>query len=86
MLPDKVGKILESIVFPGTLLGFLPNQLGLIEHQNEIPVAKSLFDFGQKTMAKGVLRIGKELISGWQLDFDASVPLQSLLDGGSYFP
>jgi hypothetical protein len=86
VLPDQVGKILESIVFPRTLLGFLLNQLGLVEHQNEIPVAKSLFDPGQKIMAKGMLRIGKELIPGWQLDFDVSVPLQSLLDSGSYFP
>jgi hypothetical protein len=37
-------------------------------------------------MAKSALRVGKELISGWQLDFDVSVPLQSLLDSGSYFP
>jgi hypothetical protein len=75
VLPGQVEEILESIFFPTTLLGLLPNQLSLVEHQNEIPVAKGLFDPGQKITAKGVLRIGKELILGWQLDFDVSVPL-----------
>jgi len=78
VLVGQTEQVTPNTVWPGNLLGF-------VEHQEEMPVAKSLTDPGQKMVAKNALGIGQELLLRWQLDLDVSVS-KNLVDSRGYFP